>query len=69
MDEKLPIHAGKKTFSFGLALILLDFAPHIQELMVEFFPEVMSAYGLSLIGAVVIGLRLWTKKPINFGRK
>ena len=66
MNKKL--HASK-TLWFGLALILLDMVPQVQGLLAEAFPAEMAQYGVAIIGAVVIGLRFATRKPIEIGRK
>jgi len=58
-----------KTIWFGLALILLDTIPQVQDLLAQYFPQFMQAYGVAIIGVLVVILRVVTSQPIQLGRK
>jgi hypothetical protein len=57
-----------KTVWFGIALILLDLIPQVQEQLATLFPEFFAQYGGAIVGVLVIILRLVTRQPVAMRR-
>jgi len=60
--------AQSKTVWFGVALILLDLIPQIQDLLVQVAPEFMTQYGLTIAGILVVILRFLTNGSVILRR-
>ena len=57
-----------KTIWFGVALIVLDLIPQIQDLLLQVAPEFMAQYGLTIIGIIIVVLRFLTNMTVVLKR-